>query len=162
MSCKNPCDPCRLSHPSCIHILRRSLERSVKPQTWTTGSAFSTNESANGHGLLVLCKKWLLGYAKTKWPWKVMPCRNPCRFNDHLASTSGTYIFLLNCTHVHPCPPMLFKLRSCIQELCNVCYPPTPSLGWIVQIKDRSLLPAIVQKPMPAHYNMEPMPTHAQ
>ena len=42
-------------------------------------------------------------------------------------------------THAHPCPPMLFKSRPCIQKLCNVCYPPTPSLGWIGQIKGRSL-----------------------
>ena len=36
--------PCRLYIPSCIHMLRWSLECSVK-RTWT-GSAFSTNESA--------------------------------------------------------------------------------------------------------------------
>jgi hypothetical protein len=36
--------PHRLLHPSCIHILRWSLKRSVK-QTWT-GSTFSTDESA--------------------------------------------------------------------------------------------------------------------
>jgi hypothetical protein len=35
---------------------------------------------------------------------------------------------------------MPFKLRPCIQKLCNVYYPPTPSLGWIGQIKGRSLL----------------------
>ena len=64
---------------------------------------------------------------------------------------------------------MLFKLRPCnkklcpcIQKLSNVCYPPTPSLGWIGQIKDRLLSLAIVHKPMPTHYNMEPMPTHEQ
>ena len=70
-------------------------------------------------------------------------------------------IFLLNCTYAHPCPhihdlcppmpthsmtcahpcsSMLFKLRPCIQKLCNVYYPPTPRLGWIGQIKGRSLL----------------------
>ena len=42
-------------------------------------------------------------------------------------------------TCAHPCPPMLFKLRPCIQKLCNVYYPPTPSLGWIGQIKGHSL-----------------------
>ena len=42
-------------------------------------------------------------------------------------------------TCAHSCPPMLFKLRPCIQKLCNVHYPPTPSLGWIRQIKGRSL-----------------------
>ena len=41
--------------------------------------------------------------------------------------------------HAHPCPPMLFKLRPCIQKLCNVYYPPTPSFGWIRQIKSHSL-----------------------
>ena len=63
-----------------------------------------------------------------------------------------------------PCPPMLFKLHPCNQKLCpciqklsNVYYPPTPSLGWIGQIKDRSLSLAIVHKPMPTHYNMAPM-----
>ena len=54
---------------------------------------------------------------------------------------------------------MLFKLRPCIQKLCNVYYPHTPSLGWIGQIKDCSLSLAIVHKPMPTHYNMEPVPT---
>jgi hypothetical protein len=42
-------------------------------------------------------------------------------------------------TCAHPCPTMLFKLRPCIQKLCNVHYPPTPSLGWIGQIKGLSL-----------------------
>jgi hypothetical protein len=32
-------------HPSCIHILCRSLKRSVRWRTWTS-SIFSTNESA--------------------------------------------------------------------------------------------------------------------
>jgi hypothetical protein len=41
MPCKNPC---RLLHPSCIHILRWSLKCSVKRTR--TGSAFFTNESA--------------------------------------------------------------------------------------------------------------------
>jgi hypothetical protein len=55
-------------------------------------------------------------------------------------------IFLRICTHTQiitissdPCPPMLFKLCPCIQKLCNVYHPPTPSLGWIIQIKGRSL-----------------------
>jgi hypothetical protein len=43
------------------------------------------------------------------------------------------------------CPPMLFKLHPCIQKLCIVCYPPTPSLGWIGQIKGRSLSLASLQ-----------------
>ena len=42
-------------------------------------------------------------------------------------------------TCAHPCPPKLLKLRPCIQKLCNVYYPPTPSFGWIGQIKGRSL-----------------------
>ena len=37
-------DPMCMLHPSCIHMLRWSLKRSVK-RTWT-GSAFPTNESA--------------------------------------------------------------------------------------------------------------------
>ena len=41
MPCRNPC---RLLHPSCIHILSWSLKRTVK-RTWTS-SAFSTNERA--------------------------------------------------------------------------------------------------------------------
>ena len=58
-------------------------------------------------------------------------------------------IFLLICTHTQTiiissdlCPhmsTMLFKLRPCIPKLCNVYYPPTPSLGWIGQIKGCSL-----------------------
>jgi hypothetical protein len=42
-------------------------------------------------------------------------------------------------TCAHPCSPMLFKLRPCIQKLCNVYYPPTSSLGWIGQMKGHSL-----------------------
>ena len=38
-------------------------------------------------------------------------------------------------TCVHPYSSMLFKLRPCIKNLCNVHYPPTPSLGWIGQNK---------------------------
>ena len=57
--------------------------------------------------------------------------------------------------------PCIQKLCPCIQKLCNVYYPPTPSLGWIGQIKDRSLSLDIVHKPMPTHNNLEPMPTHA-
>jgi hypothetical protein len=48
-------------------------------------------------------------------------------------------------TCAHPCPPMLFKLRPCIQKLCNVYYPPTPSLGWIGQIKRHTLSLASAQ-----------------
>jgi hypothetical protein len=50
----------------------------------------------------------------------------------------------MTCAHPCPCPPMLFKLCPCIQKLCNVYYPPTPSLGWIGQIKGRSLSMAFV------------------
>ena len=86
-------------------------------------------------------------------------------------------------THAHPqhdmCPPMhLFKLHPwCIQKLCNVCYPPTPSLGWIGQIKGRSLSLASVQSASWLVYSLQPrsltsirswmqgctkpMPTHA-
>jgi hypothetical protein len=39
----------------------------------------------------------------------------------------------------HSCPHMLFKLRPYIQKLCNVYYLPTPSLGWIGQIKGPSM-----------------------
>ena len=66
--------------------------------------------------------------------------------HDIVPSISKPNVFLQICTHTHTipidndlCPPMLFKLCPCIQKLCNVCYPPTPSLGWIGQIKGRSL-----------------------
>ena len=42
MPCKNPC---RLLHPSCIHIFRWSLQHSVKQRT-LTGPPSSTNERA--------------------------------------------------------------------------------------------------------------------
>ena len=37
-------------------------------------------------------------------------------------------------------PPMLFKLRPCIKNLCNVYHLPTPSISWIGQIKGCSLV----------------------
>jgi hypothetical protein len=80
-------------------------------------------------------------------------------------------------TYAHPCPPMLFKLRPCIQKLCNVHYPPTPSLGWIRQIKGRSLSLASAHSASWLAYSLHPrsltpiwiwmqgctklMPTHA-
>ena len=58
------------------------------------------------------------------------------------AITSKPNIFLQICTHTQTitissdlCPPMLLKLHPCIKKLCNVHYPPTPSLGWIRQNK---------------------------
>jgi hypothetical protein len=73
---------------------------------------------------------------------------------------------------------MLFKLRPCIQKLCNVHNPPTPSLGWIGQIKGRSMLPASTQSASWLVYSLhprsltliwswmhgctKPMPTHEQ
>ena len=81
-------------------------------------------------------------------------------------------------TCAHPCPPMLFKLRPCIQKLCNVYYPPTPSLGWIGQIKGRSLSMASTRSTSWLAYSLhlrsltpiwswmqgctKPMPTHEQ
>ena len=38
-------------------------------------------------------------------------------------------------TYDHSCPPMLFKLRPCIKNVCNVHYPSIPSLGLIGQNK---------------------------
>jgi hypothetical protein len=80
-------------------------------------------------------------------------------------------------TYAHPFPPMLFKLRPCIQKLCNVHYPPTPSLGWIRQIKGHSLSLASVRSASWLVYSLhlrsltpiwswmqgwtKPMPTHA-
>jgi hypothetical protein len=54
------------------------------------------------------------------------------------------------------CPPMLFKLRPCIQKLCNVYYPPTPSLGWIGQIKSRSLSLASARSASWLAYSLHP------
>jgi hypothetical protein len=59
-------------------------------------------------------------------------------------------------TCAHPCPPMLFKLRSYIQKLCNVYYPPTPSLGWIRQIKGRSLSLASARSAFWLAYSLHP------
>jgi hypothetical protein len=92
--------------------------------------------------------------------------------------------FLRICTHTQTitisidlCPPMLFKLRPCIQKLCNVYYPPTPSLGCIRQIKGRSLSLASARSASWLAYSLhprsltpiwswmqrctKPMPTHA-
>ena len=54
------------------------------------------------------------------------------------------------------CPPMLFKFRPCIQKLCNVYYPPTPSLGWIWQIKGRSLSLASARSASWLAYSLHP------
>ena len=62
----------------------------------------------------------------------------------------------ISMTCAHPCPPMLFKLRPCIQKLCNVYYPPTPSLGWIGQIKGRSLSLASARSASWLAYSMHP------
>ena len=72
---------------------------------------------------------------------------------------------------------MLFKMRPCIQKNCNVYYPPTPSLGWIGQIKCRSLSMALARSASWLAYFLhpnsltpiwswmqgctKPMPTHA-
>jgi hypothetical protein len=59
-------------------------------------------------------------------------------------------------TCAHPCPPMLFKLRPYIQKLCNVYYPQTPSLGWIGQIKGRSLSLASARSTSWLAYSLHP------
>ena len=87
------------------------------------------------------CKKW----------WR---CCVAISHGNHQGLVSRDWHFPYG---LHPCPPMLFKLCPCIQKLSNVHYPPTPSLGWIGQIKDRSLSLAIVHKPMPN--NIAAMPT---
>jgi hypothetical protein len=61
MACKNPC---RLLHPSCIHILRWSLKHSVT-RTWT-GSLRGFHQRGclkwSGHGLSVSWVRWPLVY----------------------------------------------------------------------------------------------------
>ena len=61
--CHARSNPCRLLHPSCIRILRRSLKRGVK-WTWT-GSAFSTNESA-WRGIMVMGSQSRV-WSRPKW-----------------------------------------------------------------------------------------------
>jgi hypothetical protein len=51
---------------------------------------------------------------------------------------------------------MLFKLCPCIQKLCNVYYPPTPSLSWIGQIKGHSLLLASARSAYWLAYSLHP------
>jgi hypothetical protein len=87
--------------------------------------------------------------------------------NDHnlgpLYTVAELNIFFGICTHTQtitingdPCPPMLFKLRPCIQKLCNVYYSSTPSIGWIGQIKGRSLLLASVRSASWLAYSLHP------
>jgi hypothetical protein len=57
-------------------------------------------------------------------------------------------------TCAHPYPPMLFKLRLCIQKLCNMYYLPTSSLSWIGQIKGHSLSLATAQSASWLAYSM--------
>ena len=56
-------------------------------------------------------------------------------------------------THAHP---MLFKLCLCILKLCNAYYPPTPSLGWIGQIKGCSLSLASARSTSWLEYSLHP------
>ena len=102
-----------------------------------------------------------------------------------LGSSAEPNIFLGICTHTHtiiissdPCPPMLFKLRPCIQKWCNVYYPHTPSLSWIGQTKGRSMSLASTRSASWLAYSLhsrsltliwswmqectKPMPTHEQ
>jgi hypothetical protein len=82
------------------------------------------------------------------WPRDCERPKESVRRPSRDAYKAESNIFLRICTHTiiissdlrppmpihsmtcaHPCPPMLFKLRPCIQKLCNVYCPPTPSLG---------------------------------
>jgi hypothetical protein len=87
--------------------------------------------------------------------------------------------------HAHPCPPIVWhvpthaiQIAPMYSKLCNVYYPPTPSLGWIGQIKGRSLSLASAQSTSWLAYSLhprsltpicswmhgctKPMPTHAR
>ena len=66
-------------------------------------------------------------------------------YSNHNHNHQHQFMPTHSMTRAHLCPPMLFKLRPCIQKLWNVYYPSTPSLGWIGQIKSRSLSLASVR-----------------
>jgi hypothetical protein len=140
-----------------------------------------------------LCRIWLTLDKEWRYPSLSIQKHKECRYYE-----AEPNIFLRICTHIHtitisndlcspmpthsmtcahPCPPMLFKLRPCIQKLCNVHYPPTPSLGWIGQIKGLSLSLALARSaswlacslhprsltPIRTHaHPCPPMPTHEQ
>ena len=81
--------------------------------------------------------------------------------NPHLLLPAEPIIFLRICTQTLTissdlCPPLVFKLRAYIQKLCNVYYPPTPSFGWIGQIKCLSLSLASAQSAFWLVYSMHP------
>jgi hypothetical protein len=57
------------------------------------------------------------------------------------------------------CPPMLthaIQIAPMYSKLCNVYYPPTPSLGWIRQIKGRSLSLASARSASWLAYSLHP------
>jgi hypothetical protein len=98
-------------------------------------------------------------------------------------------IFVQICTHTQTltinsdlCPPMpthVIQIVSVYSKICVMCiyYPPTPSLGWIGQIKGRSLSLASARSASWLAYSLhlrsltpiwswmrgctKPMPTHA-
>ena len=90
---------------------------------------------------------WLQGKAQ-HLSFKLHP------YPDHAHQQRPMPTHSMKCAH--PCPPMLFKLCLCIQKLCNVHYPPTPSLGWIGQIKGRSLLLASARSTSWLEYSLHP------
>jgi hypothetical protein len=76
----------------------------------------------------------------------------PCPNHNHQQRPMPTH----SMTYVHPCPPELFKLRPCIQKSCNMYFPPTPSPGWIGQIKGRSLSLASARSAFWLVYSLHP------
>jgi hypothetical protein len=81
-------------------------------------------------------------------------------------------IFFRICTYTQTipigtnlCPPIAWHVpthaiqivpNACMKKLCNVYYPPTPSLGWIGQIKGRSLSLASARSAHWLAYSLHP------
>jgi hypothetical protein len=122
----------------------------------------TTNTAKLGIGLVLMLKYFNMFLSL--WPYIYLASRAqhfpsnlyPYRDHNHQQRPMPT--------HAYPCPPiawhmpthvhtMLFKLRPCIQKLCNVYYMPTSSLSWIGQIKGHSLSLASTQSvPWLANY----------
>ena len=88
--------------------------------------------------------------------FKFAPIPRPCPSSSTYAHSCPPIAWHVR-THAHLCPPMLFKSRPCIQKLCNVYYLPTPSLGWIGQIKGRSLSLASARNASWLEYSLHPI-----
>jgi hypothetical protein len=132
------------AHPFSLSSTNTYLTDVAHPTFW--GVTWKT------HKYLAICARGAISTSNNRL---IKPCPNPPSFL--VAGNQSPTFFLRICTHTRTItiisnlyPPMPTHSMTCahpcssncahvLKKLCNVHYPPTPSLGWIVQIKGRSL-----------------------